>query len=56
MILTCSYQSLLYKEKKNIFDLIYIDGAHDSQNVLFHADCPFKLVKEGGIIIFDDYL
>ena len=58
------YKSESYKKlsefitqgKENYFDLIYIDGAHDSQNVLFDAVSSFKLVKEGGIIIFDDYL
>ena len=42
--------------KENFFDLIYIDGMHYSQNVLFDAVSSFKLAKEGGVIIFDDYL
>ena len=58
------YKSESYKQlskfiaegKENFFDLIYIDGAHDSQNVLFDAVSSFKLVKEGGVVIFDDYL
>mgnify|MGYP001158147805 FL=1 len=54
-----SYKQLsqfIAQGKENFFDLIYIDGAHDSQNVLFDAVSSFKLVKEGGVIIFDDYL
>ena len=54
-----SYKQLsqfITQGKENFFDLIYIDGAHDSQNVLFDAVSSFKLVKEGGVIIFDDYL
>ncbi len=54
-----SYKQLsqfIAQGKENFFDLIYIDGAHDSQNVLFDAISSFKLVKEGGVIIFDDYL
>tara|TARA_B100000035_G_scaffold235371_1_gene203623 strand:- start:4956 stop:5627 length:672 start_codon:yes stop_codon:yes gene_type:complete len=54
-----SYKQLskfIAQGKENFFDLIYIDGAHDSQNVLFDAVTSFKLVKEGGIIVFDDYL
>ena len=47
-----SYKQLsefIIQGKENFFDLIYIDGAHDSQNVLFDAVCSFKLVKEGGL-------
>ncbi len=54
-----SYKQLsefIAQGKENFFDLIYIDGAHDSQNVLFDALSSFKLAKEGGVIIFDDYL
>jgi len=54
-----SYKQLsefISQGKENFFDLIYVDGAHDSQNVLFDAVSSFKLVKEGGVIIFDDYL
>ena len=42
--------------KENYFDLIYVDGAHDSQNVIMDAILSYKLVKQDGIIIFDDYL
>ena len=41
---------------ENYFDLIYVDGAHDSKNVIIDAILSYKLVKQDGIIIFDDYL
>jgi SAM-dependent methyltransferase len=37
------------------FDLIYIDGSHAAQNVLTDAVLSWQLLKEGGILIFDDY-
>ena len=46
-----SYKQLskfIAQGKENFFDLIYIDGAHDSQNVLFDAVISFKLVKGRG--------
>jgi predicted O-methyltransferase YrrM len=33
----------------------YIDGLHDKQTVLFDAHEAARLIKPGGIIIFDDY-
>ena len=39
----------------NSYDLVYIDGSHTSRDVLSDAVHVFPLVKEGGIIIFDDY-
>ena len=54
-----SYKQLsefISEGKEEYFDLIYIDGAHDSQNVLFDSVCAFKLLKDSGIMIFDDYL
>lgn len=37
------------------FDLIYIDGDHRASAVYIDAINCFKLCKNGGIIIFDDY-
>lgn len=54
-----SYKQLsnfISQGKEGYFDFIYVDGAHDSQNVLFDAICSFKLLKDGGLLIFDDYL
>lgn len=60
----------LFKMKSNIFfdklendhdnrekyDLIYIDGSHKYEDVLSDAIRSFKNLKDGGIIIFDDFL
>jgi len=45
----------LIVEQKS-FDLIYVDGGHDSDIVLADAVMCFGLLRPGGIIIFDDYL
>ena len=37
------------------YDFIYIDGAHYAMNALEDAVLAFPLLKEGGIMIFDDY-
>jgi predicted O-methyltransferase YrrM len=41
---------------RSYFDLIYIDGSHQAPDVLFDAVNSFKLLKVGGLIIFDDYV
>ena len=38
------------------FDAIYVDGGHDAATVLLDAVLAWKLLKPGGILIFDDYL
>jgi len=38
------------------FDLIYIDGSHEAPDVLADAVLAFPLLRQGGIMIFDDYL
>jgi len=37
------------------YDFIYIDGAHYAMNALEDAVLAFPLLKQGGIMIFDDY-
>ena len=37
------------------FDIIYIDGSHAKDNTLEDAVLSWRLVKEDGLIIFDDY-
>ena len=39
-----------------IYDLIYVDGSHYVDDVYFDAINSFRVLKKGGIIIFDDYL
>lgn len=41
---------------KNQYDLIYIDGNHTAPFVLSDAIMSWYLLKNGGILIFDDYL
>jgi SAM-dependent methyltransferase len=38
------------------FDIVYIDGSHAADDVLEDAVLSWRLLKEGGILIFDDYL
>jgi predicted O-methyltransferase YrrM len=38
------------------FDMIYIDGSHETPDVLSDAILSFKLLRMGGLMIFDDYL
>jgi len=38
-----------------IYDFIYIDGDHSEDAVWLDAIYSFKILKEGGIIVFDDY-
>ena len=37
------------------FDLIYIDGSHTAADVLVDACMSWQLLKQGGIMLFDDY-
>jgi predicted O-methyltransferase YrrM len=48
-------QYMLRDFKPNSFDLIYIDGDHKSKYVLVDAILAWDLLKDGGIMIFDDY-
>lgn len=48
-------QSVLRSLIPNSFDLAYIDGSHVASDVLEDAILTWRLVKIGGMIIFDDY-
>jgi predicted O-methyltransferase YrrM len=37
------------------FDIIYIDGSHTADDVLADAVLGWPLLREGGVMIFDDY-
>jgi predicted O-methyltransferase YrrM len=45
---------LFIKENKQ-YDIIYVDGAHMPENVIIDGLCAYHLVKDTGVIIFDDY-
>jgi hypothetical protein len=51
-----SSQIELAKLTPNSFDIIYIDGSHVAGDVLIDAVLSWVLLKDGGLIIFDDYL
>jgi predicted O-methyltransferase YrrM len=38
------------------YDVAYIDASHEAPDVLTDAALAFKLVRVGGVLIFDDYL
>jgi predicted O-methyltransferase YrrM len=48
--------SELFVQNEPPFDLIYLDGSHRASDVLSDAILAFKLLRLGGILIFDDYL
>ncbi len=37
------------------YDLIYIDGSHDRDDVITDSALAWRLLKQGGILIWDDY-
>ena len=37
------------------FDFIYVDGSHAALDVIRDAAGAWKLLKAGGILVFDDY-
>ena len=41
---------------KNLYDFIYIDGSHIAKDVLTDACMAWPLLKQGGLMVFDDYL
>jgi len=42
--------------KGHVFDFIYIDGDHNANGVLEDAVLSWRILKKGGILLFDDYL
>jgi predicted O-methyltransferase YrrM len=47
---------LAFEDRNPDFDLIYIDGSHVACDVLTDAILAFRLLRVGGLMIFDDYL
>ena len=45
----------ILREIKDSFDFIYIDGSHKAGDTLEDAILAWRLLKQGGIMIFDDY-
>jgi len=48
-------QDKLRRLPPNSFDIIYIDGSHIAYDVLADAVLSWQLLKNGGLLIFDDY-
>jgi len=42
--------------KKLFFDIIYIDGSHNGEDILSDGIESYKLLSLGGLIIFDDII
>jgi predicted O-methyltransferase YrrM len=52
-----SYQALAQLiGMKQTYDFIYIDGVHSPDGVLTDACMSWGLLKQGGVMLFDDYL
>ena len=47
---------LLATGYKNYFDFIYVDGSHESSDVLFDCVVAFRMLAPGGTMAMDDYL
>ncbi len=47
---------LIAKGHGQSFDLVYVDGSHESPDVLSDLVLSFELCKVGGLIMCDDYL
>jgi predicted O-methyltransferase YrrM len=47
---------LLATGREAFFDFVYIDGSHQAPDVLCDAVLAFRLLREGGLMVFDDYL
>lgn len=52
-----SANKLINLINKNVeADFIYVDGSHIGKDVLTDAVLSWRLLKQGGVMIFDDYL
>lgn len=47
---------LLADKGTGYFDFIYVDGSHQAADVLLDAVLSFQLLRNGGLLVFDDYL
>jgi predicted O-methyltransferase YrrM len=41
---------------KYTFDFVYVDGVHSAVGALTDACMAWGLLKQGGVMLFDDYL
>ena len=54
-LVTGMSQLMLRDLPLNSFDIIYIDGSHTADDCLTDAVLSWPLLKQGGMMIFDDY-
>jgi cephalosporin hydroxylase len=47
---------LVVEGRQGAFDMVYVDGGHSAPDVLADAVLAFRLLRVGGLLIFDDYL
>ena len=50
------FKNKINVNKKDMYDIIYIDGSHHHDDVLNDAFNSFELLNNNGMIIFDDFL
>jgi predicted O-methyltransferase YrrM len=50
------WSKLIAEGRQGYFDFIYVDGSHQAPDVLCDALLSFRLLKNNGVIAFDDYL
>jgi predicted O-methyltransferase YrrM len=48
--------NLIVDKQTESFDFIYVDGSHTASDTLTDAVNAFTLLKEGGLMVFDDYM
>lgn len=53
-VVSTTYEALRFS--KGDFDFIYIDASHKAKDVLTDACMAWPLLKNGGVMVFDDYL
>lgn len=41
--------------KGGVYDVVYVDGSHTDECIWSDAVSAYRLVKDGGLILFDDY-
>lgn len=51
----CTSTEYFKMDRGAMYDMIYIDGSHRAKDVLFDAVCAWNYLKEGGVMVFDDY-
>ncbi len=49
-------QRVLKEMPEESFDVVYIDGSHRGDDVLTDAVLAWRLLRDGGVLIFDDYV